>query len=55
MFEKIKEYMTNSPVLRAPRVGDPFKLYVVAQADTIGMILTQENGGKEFIVVYASR
>jgi hypothetical protein len=55
MFEKIKEYMTNPPVLRAPRVGYPFKLYVVTQADTIGMILTQENGGKEFIVVYASR
>jgi hypothetical protein len=54
-FEKIKECLTNPSVLRAPRVGDLFKLYVATQADTIGTVLTQEDGGKEFTVAYASR
>jgi hypothetical protein len=49
-FKKIKEYLTSPPVLRGPKVGDPFKLYVAAQANTVGGVLTQEDGRKEFTI-----
>jgi hypothetical protein len=29
-FEKIKKYLSTPPVLRAPRRGVPFKLYIAA-------------------------
>jgi hypothetical protein len=32
-----------------------FKLYVAAQEHVIGVVLTQESEGKEFIVAYVSR
>jgi hypothetical protein len=41
-FDKIKNYLSNSPVLRAPKVGKYFKMHVVAQEHVIGVVLTQE-------------
>jgi hypothetical protein len=29
-FEKIKGYLMSPPVLRAPKVGNPFKMYIAA-------------------------
>jgi hypothetical protein len=29
-FEKIKEYLVSPPVLRAPKAGNPFKMYIAA-------------------------
>jgi hypothetical protein len=37
-FEKIKEYLSKSPVLRAPRRGVPFKLYITAKEKIIGAV-----------------
>jgi hypothetical protein len=37
-------------ILRAPKVGEACKLYVAAQSSVIGAVLTQEEGGKEFMV-----
>jgi hypothetical protein len=54
-FEKIKEYLSNAPVLRAQRVREPFRLYIAAQTHVIGTVLTQEEHRKEFTVVYVSR
>jgi hypothetical protein len=42
-------------VLRAPKTGNPFKLYIVAQERVIGAVLLQEEDGKEFPVAYVSR
>jgi hypothetical protein len=53
-FEKIKEYLVSLPVLRAPKVGNPFKMYTVVQERVIGAVLLQEDG-KEFPVAYVSR
>jgi hypothetical protein len=53
-LERIKEYLTTPPVLRAPKTGKMFKLYVVAQEHVIGAVLTQEDDGKEFMVAYIS-
>jgi hypothetical protein len=54
-FEKIKEYLVSPLMLRAPKVGNPFKMYITAQERVIGAILLQEEDGKEFLVAYVSR
>ena len=53
-FEKIKNYLSLPPVLKAPRRGVPFRLYVAAEDKIIGAVLTQETEGKEYIIIYLS-
>jgi hypothetical protein len=54
--EKLSRRSRNTPpVLRAPKAGNPFKMYIVAQEWVIGAVLLQEEDGKEFLVVYVSR
>ena len=40
-FEKIKYYLSSPPVLKAPRRGVSFKLYIAAEDKVIGAVLTQ--------------
>ena len=54
-FEKIKIYLSSPPILKAPRRGVPFRLYVAAEDKVIGAVLTQETEGKEYIITYLSR
>jgi hypothetical protein len=54
-FEKIKEYLMSPPMLRAPKVGNPFKMYIATQEQVIGAVLLQEEDGKEFSVAYISQ
>jgi hypothetical protein len=54
-FEKIKEYLVSPLVLRAPKAGNPFKMYITAQELVIGAVLLQEEDGKESPVAYVSR
>ena len=54
-FKKIKEYLSTPPVLRAPRRGVPFKLYIAAEAKIIDVVLTQEDEGKEYVISYLGR
>jgi hypothetical protein len=54
-FDKIKRYLTLPPMLKPPRIGKGFKLYVAAEDHVIGAMLTQEDKGKEFRVAYLSR
>ena len=54
-FEKIKYYLSSPPVLKAPRRGVPFKLYIAAEDKVIGAVLTQETEGKEYVVTYIGR
>jgi hypothetical protein len=42
-------------MLRAPKAGNPFKMYITAQERVIGVVLLQEEDGKEFSVAYVSR
>jgi hypothetical protein len=53
-FKKIKEYLSKPSVLRAPKVWKAFRIYVAAQSHVIRVVLTQEEGGKEFMVAYVS-
>jgi hypothetical protein len=45
----------SPPVLQAPKIGNPFKMYIFVQEWVIRAILLQEEGGKEFPVAYVSR
>jgi hypothetical protein len=54
-LEKIKEYLSAPPVLCAPRRGVPFKLYIAAKEKIIGVVLTQEDKGKEYVIAYLGR
>ena len=51
-FEKIKKYLSSPPVLKAPKRGIPFRLYVAAEDKVIGAVLTQETEGKEYVITY---
>jgi hypothetical protein len=42
-------------MLEAPQVEVPFRLYIAAKDKVIGVVLTQETGGKEHVVTYISR
>jgi hypothetical protein len=54
-FDQIKHYLSTLPVLRAPKSGEPFWLYIAAHEDVIGAILTQEFEAKEHIITYVSK
>jgi hypothetical protein len=49
-FDKIKEYLVTPPVLRAPKAGNPFKMYIATQEWVIRAVLLQEEDGKDFPV-----
>ena len=42
-------------VLKVPRRGVPFRLYVAAEDKIFGAVLTQEIEGKEYIITYLSQ
>jgi hypothetical protein len=50
-FER-KEYLVSPPVLRAPKIGKNFMMYIVVQEHVVGVVLTQDDKGKEFSVAY---
>ena len=54
-FEKIKQYLSSPPILKAPRRDVPFRLYEAAEDKVIRAVLTQETEGKEYIITYVSR
>ena len=47
--------MSSLPVLKAPRRGVPFKLYIAAEDKNVGAVLTQETKGKEHVVTCINR
>jgi hypothetical protein len=51
-FDQIKHYLSTPPVLRAPKSGEPFRLYIAAQEGVIGAVLMQEFEAKEHIKVH---
>ena len=54
VFEKIAQYLSSPPVLKAPRRGIHFKFYVEAEDKVIGAVLTQKTEGNEYIITYVS-
>jgi hypothetical protein len=54
-FDLIKHYLSTPPVLRAPKSGEPFQLYIAVQEGVIGVVLMQEFKAKEHIITYVSK
>jgi hypothetical protein len=54
-FEEIKRCLSSPPVVKAPLVGIPFRLYIAAEDAVIGVVLMQVTEGKEHIITYLSR
>jgi hypothetical protein len=54
-FKRIKDYLVKPPVLRAPRIGEGFRLYVATTHQVIGAVLVQGSSGKENAVTYRKR
>jgi hypothetical protein len=42
------------PMLRAPKAGNPFKMYIATQEQVIRVVLLQEEDDKEFPMAYVS-
>jgi hypothetical protein len=51
----LKNSLSTPPVLRAPRRGVSFKLYIAIEEKVIGAVLTQEDEGKEYVIVCLGR
>jgi hypothetical protein len=54
-FEDIKRYLSSPSVMKAPMAGILFRLYITAEDAMIGVVLTQEMEGKEYIITHLSR
>ncbi len=55
VFEGLKKYLSSSLVVRAPKPRLSFRLYISAEGNVIGLVSTQEEDGKEYIITYLSR
>jgi hypothetical protein len=53
-FVDIKKYLSSSPVMKAPIVVIPFRLYIAAEDGVIGVVLTQVMNDKKHIITYLS-
>ncbi|KAI0516060.1 hypothetical protein KFK09_008732 [Dendrobium nobile] len=56
VFDSIKKYLLNPPILAAPIPGKPLILYTTALKESLGALLAQNNEeGKENALYYISR
>ena len=55
MFYKLKEQLTQPPVLALPVKGGKYILDTDASHDTIGAVLSQVQNGEERVIYYASK
>ena len=54
-FEELKAYLTTTPIVRAPNWQLPFKVMCDASDLAIGVVLSQREEGKPYVVFYASK
>jgi hypothetical protein len=54
-FQKIKDALVSAPVLSSPDFSKPFVIQTHASDTGLGAVLTQELGGDERVIAYASR
>ena len=54
-FEELKTYLTTALIVRAPNWQLPFEVMCDASNLAIGAILEQREGGKPYVVYYASK
>jgi hypothetical protein len=49
---EIKKYLSSSPMMKAPKAGILFQLYITTEDCVIGIVLTQVTDDKEHIITY---
>ena len=54
-FEELKAYLTNAPIVRAPNWQLPFEVMCDASHMAIRAVPGQREGGKPYVVYYASK
>lgn len=54
-FDKLKLALTSAPILTFPDFNEPFILDTDASDSAIGAVLSQNQGGAEKVIAYASR
>ena len=54
-FEELNDYLTMTPVVKAPNWQLPFEVMCDASDLSIGAVLGQREGGKPYVVYYASK
>ena len=54
-FNKLKDLLTQAPILGCPDYKSPFILQTDASINGIGVVLAQMQQGKEVVIAYASR
>ena len=54
-FEELKAYLTTAPIVRAPNWKLPFEVMCDASDMAIEVVLRQREGGKPYVVYYASK
>ena len=54
-FEELRSHLTTEPIVRAPNWQLPFEVMCHASDLSIGAVLGQREGGKLYVVYYASK
>ena len=54
-IEELKAFLTTAPIVRAPNWQLPFEVMCDASDLAIGVVLGQREGGKPYVVYYASK
>ena len=54
-FEELKSHLTTAPIVRAPNWLLPFEVMCDTSDLAIGAVLGQREGGKPYVVYYASK
>ena len=55
IFEELKAYLTTAPIVRAPNRKLPFKVMCDVSNLAIGAVIGHREGGKPYVVYYASK
>ncbi|RVW89458.1 Retrovirus-related Pol polyprotein from transposon 17.6 [Vitis vinifera] len=54
-FEKLKQFLTTAPLVRAPNWKLPFEVMCDASDLAMGVVLGQREDGKPYVIYYASK
>ena len=55
MFQELKRYLSNPPLLSPSKQGEDLYLYVVVSATAVSVALIQEEDKKQLLVYYVSQ
>ena len=55
MFQELKRYLSNPPLLSPSKQGEDLYLYLVVLATAVSVALIQEEDKKQLLVYYVSQ